>query len=113
MCCRLRMLGCAGLSVALLVAGAPSVRADFGMSKTRVMLPRLRPPSSPILVERVSLYVVSDSADVSASHADFVRTRLAQALSAWNLYRIVDSRENLEARSAEVRESRGEERTAG
>lgn len=95
--CRLRMLGWAGLSVALLVAGAPSIRADFGMSKTRVMLPRLRPPSSPILVERVSLDVVSDSADVSASHADFVRTRLAQTLSAWNLYRVVDSRENPEA----------------
>jgi hypothetical protein len=95
--CHLRTLGYAGLSAVLLVAGPPAVRADFGMSKTRLMLPRLRPPSSPILVERVSLDVASDSADVSASHADLVRTRLAQTLTAWNLYRVVDARENPEA----------------
>ncbi len=36
------------------------------MNKTRVTLPRLRPPSAPLLVERLSLDVASDSPDVSA-----------------------------------------------
>lgn len=98
MCRQINLLGCVGLSVAvLLVAGQVPVGADFGMSKTRVMLPRLRPPSSPILVERVSLEVSSDSPDVSASHADLVRTRLVEALGVWDLYRIVDPREEPEA----------------
>ena len=97
MCCQLRVLRYAGLSAALLAAGAPLIRADFGMSKTRLTLPRLRPPASPILLERISLDVASDSADVSASHADYVRTKLAQNLSTWNLYRVVDSRESPDA----------------
>lgn len=93
-----RLLGMICLCAATLTVGdPPSVQAGFGMSKTRVMLPRLRPPSSPMLVERVALDVTSDSADVSASHADLVRTRLADALQAWNLYRVVDPREDAEA----------------
>jgi len=93
----LRMLGYGGLAAALLITGSQSMQADFGMSKTRLTLPRFRPPSSPILVERVSLDVASDSADVSASHADYVRTRLAESLAAWKLYRVVDTRERPEA----------------
>lgn len=97
MSCQLRMLRYVALSAALAGAVAPAIRADFGMSKTRIMLPRLRPPSTPILLERISLDVSSDSADVSTSHADYVRTRLAQNLSAWQLYRVVDSRESPDA----------------
>lgn len=94
---QIRMLRYVAVSAALLAAGAPAIRADFGMSKTRVMLPRLRPPSTPILLERISLDVASDSADVSASHADYVRTKLTQSLSNWQLYRVVDSRESPDA----------------
>ena len=94
----LTALGFAVLSAAVLLFGNPlPISAGFGMSKTRVMLPRLRPPSLPILVERVALAVTADSADVSASHADLVRSRLAEALEAWNLHRVVDPREEPEA----------------
>lgn len=94
---QLRMPGCTGLVAALLLGGAPSIWAGFGMNKTRVTLPRLRPPASPLLVERISLDVSSDSPDVSASHADFVRTRLTHTLGAWDLYRVVDPREDPQA----------------
>jgi len=58
------------------------------------MLPRLQPPSSPILAERVALVISADSPDVSAAHADLVRDRAAEALEAWKLHRVVDPRED-------------------
>lgn len=88
-------VGFAALGVAVLLAGNPlSLSAGFGISKTRVMLPRLQPPSVPILAERVALLVSADSADVSAAHADVVRNRIAEAMEAWKLHRVVDPRED-------------------
>jgi len=88
-------VGFAVVSAAVLLVGNPlPISAGFGMTKTRVMLPRLQPPSSPILAERVALSVTADSPDVSAAHADYVRERVAEALEAWKLHRVVDPRED-------------------
>lgn len=85
-----------GLAVAAVVVFAPTVDAGFGIIKTRVTLGRVRPPEAPLFAERVALDVVADPG-VGGTAIDIARGRLERALSAWELYRLVDPREEPEA----------------
>jgi hypothetical protein len=86
--------------------------AKFGISKTRITLPRTRPPEIPILSTRVFLDVRSDAPEVRGEHVDTVRDRVGQALERTELYRLVDKARESEASvkvslsslSAEVRD---------
>jgi len=76
-------------AAALLAAtGAP---AKFGISKTRLMLPRPVPAAQPLLAESVFLEVRAEGRDVGGSQVDEVRDRLAQALTASGLYQLSEA----------------------
>jgi len=96
----LMLVGCALLAP----AGAS---AKFGISKTRLTLTRYRPPDVVLLGDTVAVRVVSDSRAVTNAHLSLVRTRLEDALRAWNVVRLVDSGE------AQVRLRVGYEDDAG
>src|SRR5262245_47098092 len=103
-------------SVAILAAAlalwAPLLHAKFGISKTRVSLPRMRPPEIPILSPKVYLEVRSDAPEVRGSYVDTVRDRMTEALDRTELYRLVDHAKDAQASvkvslsslSAEVRD---------
>jgi len=78
------LVGCALLAP----AGAS---AKFGISKTRVTLTRYRPPDVVLLGDTVAVRVVSDSRAVTNAHLSLVRSRVEDALRAWNVVRLVDS----------------------
>jgi hypothetical protein len=78
------------LTLAAATALAPPVVAKFGISKTRVTLPRVRPPETPLLAETVSVDVRSGSPEVTGSYVSLVRGRLEEALRAADLYRTVE-----------------------
>src|SRR5512143_3122621 len=80
------------LALALLAATAvaPTVTAKFGISKTKVVLPRVRPPETPLLAETVSVDVRSGSPEVTGSYVSLVRGRLEEALRAADLYRTAE-----------------------
>ncbi len=102
-----------GLVVALVLLGLGSMaEAKFGMSKTRVMLPRVRPPVNALLAETVFLDVRSESPEVTGSHVSLVKGRVEDALRGSDMYRLVDRergadatlRVSLSALRAEVRD---------
>lgn len=76
--------------LAVLLALGLQAFAKFGMSKTRVVLARVRPPANPLLAERVYLGVGSDSPEITGSHIAIVRGRLEDALRGRGLYQLVD-----------------------
>lgn len=74
----------------LALFGSEAALAKFGISKTRVTLPRLRPPAARVLADAVAVDVRSGSPEVTGSHVSLVRSRLEGALRASGLYRLVD-----------------------
>ena len=76
--------------VVLALAVTPAAVAKFGISKTRVTLPRTRPPEIPILAGKVFLDVRADAPEVRGAYVDTVRDRVAAALERTELYRLVD-----------------------
>lgn len=102
--------GLAVLGIALGLTGV--AEAKFGMSKTRVVLPRVRPPVNALLAETVYLDVRSDSPEVTGSHVSIVKGRVEDALRGADMYRLVDRergadatlRVSLSALRAEVRD---------
>jgi hypothetical protein len=71
--------------------------AKFGMSKTKVVLPRVRPPANPLLAESVYVDVRSDSPEVTGSHVAIVRGRLEEALRGSDLYRLSERAKDADA----------------
>jgi hypothetical protein len=100
--------------VALLVAlvSASHVDAKFGISKTRVMLPRLRPPESPLLANNVAVDVKAGGAEITQDFLALVRGQVEGALRSAGIYQVVDRgrdadavvRVRLETIHAEVRD---------
>jgi hypothetical protein len=98
----------------LALAVSPAAFAKFGISKTRLTLPRTRPAEIPILATRVYLDVRADAPEVRGSYVDTVRTRVADALqhTERELYRLVERAKDgqasvtvsLSSLSAEVRD---------
>jgi hypothetical protein len=87
-----------GLAILGIVAGLTGVaEAKFGMSKTRVMLPRLRPPVNALLAETVYLDVRSESPEVTGSHVSLVKGRVEDALRGSDMYRLVDRERDADA----------------
>jgi tetratricopeptide (TPR) repeat protein len=76
----------------------PAVQAKFGISKTRLQLPRPVPAAQPVLAENVFVEVRTDGRDLSQSHADLVQERLAEAFRAAGLYALTDSESAASAR---------------
>jgi len=77
--------------VAVTLLGVTAAQAKFGMSKTRLLLPRPVPATEPVLAETVFIDVRADGRDLSQSHADQVRGRLEQAFRESGLYQVADS----------------------
>ncbi len=104
----------AALLVALVaLALAPGgALAKFGMSKTRVFLPRTRPPAQPLIAETVLVEVKAESPEVTGSHVSMVRGRVEDALRSVGLVEVVERprdadailRVGLSGLSAEVRD---------
>lgn len=99
--------------VALVVAfAAGDALAKFGISKTRVQLPRLRPPEMRLLADGVAVDVRSGSPEVTGSHVSLVRGRLEEAVRGSGLYELKERsrdadatvRVTLDALTAEVRD---------
>lgn len=74
----------------LAVLAGDAAQAKFGISKTRITLPRLRPPSTRVVAEKVAVDVKSGSPEVTGSHVSLVRGRLEESLRASGLYELVD-----------------------
>jgi len=97
---------------ALAALVAPDALAKFGITKTHVMLPRLRPPETRILAEDLALDVRSGSPEATGSHVALVRGRLEQAVRASELFQLTERAKDagavvhvtLDALSAEVRD---------
>ena len=70
-----------------LLLGQPA-EPGFGIAKTRVFLPRLRPPQEVLLARTVSVHVTSDSPAVTRADVDIVQTQLAAALGKWDIYKV-------------------------
>ncbi len=79
--------------VGCVLVSPPGASAKFGISKTRVTLTRYRPPDVVLLGDTVAVRVVSDSRAVTNSHLGLIRSRIEDALRAWNVVRVVDSPE--------------------
>jgi hypothetical protein len=94
------------------LALAPRVDAKFGMSKTKVMLPRLRPPESPLMAESVAVDVKAGGAEITQDFLALVRGQVEGALRSSGVYEVVDRgrdadalvRIRLETIHAEVRD---------
>lgn len=100
-------------AIALVLAlAAGEALAKFGISKTRVLLPRLRPPEMRLLAEGVAVDVRSGSPEVTGSHVSLVRGRLEEAVRGSGLYQLEERskdadatvRVTLDALTAEVRD---------
>jgi len=97
--------------VAVTIAPGDAV-AKFGMSKTKVFLPRTRPPAQPLIAETVLVEVKAESPEVTGSHVSMVRGRVEDALRSAGLVEVVDRprdadailRVSLSGLSAEVRD---------
>jgi hypothetical protein len=97
---------------AILLGLSGLAEAKFGMSKTRVMLPRVRPPVNALLAETVYLDIRSESPEVTGAHVSIVKGRVEDALRGSDMYRLVDRergadavlRVSLSALRAEVRD---------
>jgi tetratricopeptide (TPR) repeat protein len=87
--------GLAVLGIALGLTGV--AEAKFGMSKTRVMLPRVRPPVNALLAETVYLDVRSESPEVTGSHVSIVKGRVEDALRGSDMYRLLDRERGADA----------------
>lgn len=98
--------------VALAMVGGPPALAKFGITKTRIMLPRLKPPETRILAETLAVDVRSGAPEVTGSHVSLVRGRLEEAIAGSRLFQLVPRqkeadalvRVTLDALSAEVRD---------
>ena len=86
-----------GLCLAVLGLAASPALAKFGISKTRVTLPRIRPAAIEVVVPKLFLDVRSDAPEVRGVYVDTVRDHLAQALEASDLYRLMDDRKQAQA----------------
>jgi hypothetical protein len=98
---------------------AAPVLAKFGtFGKTKVVLPRVRPPATPVVAETVAVEVRSEGPEFTGAHVRTVRAALEEALSGPGLYRVVDSpraadatvRVDLESLEAEIRDEVRKER---
>jgi hypothetical protein len=81
---------CFLLALLAVVSVSPTALAKFGISKTRVIVPRMRPPETPLLAETVAVEVRSGSPEVTGSYVNLVRGRLEDALRNAGTYRLVD-----------------------
>jgi hypothetical protein len=81
------------LTVALSAAAAPAL-AKFGISKTKVVLPRQQPPEFQLLGETVSLEVSSRARAVTDRHLETVRGQVETALTQNGVFRVVDRPED-------------------
>ncbi|HET7293799.1 MAG TPA: hypothetical protein VFM88_15345 [Vicinamibacteria bacterium] len=87
-------------------------QAKFGISKTKVILPRLRPPAQPLIAETVHVEVKAESPEVTGTHVSMVRGRVEDALRSAGLVEVVDRprdadailRVSLSGLTAEVRD---------
>jgi hypothetical protein len=99
------------VAAAALSVGSPAL-AKFGISKTRVTLPRLKPPEVRVLAGSLAVEVRSSTSEVSGSHVSLVRGRLEEAIAGSRLFQLVPRardadalvRLTLDALSAEVRD---------
>ncbi len=85
------------LAVLVLALGASEALAKFGMSKTKVFLPRTRPPAQPLIADSVLVEVKSDSPEVTGSHVSIVRGRVEDALRAGGLMQVVERAKDADA----------------
>ena len=85
------------LAASLTLSLAGDAVAKFGMSKTRVVLPRVRPPVNALLAETVYLDVRSEMPEVTGAHVAIVRGRVEDALRASDMYRLVDRERGADA----------------
>jgi hypothetical protein len=91
-----RSVAFVALSLALVVAPQAAL-AKFGMSKTKVLLPRLRPPAQPLIAQTVFVEVKSESPEVTGSHLSIVRGRVEDALRFSGLIEVVDRAKDADA----------------
>ncbi|HEY7411020.1 MAG TPA: hypothetical protein VII13_09775 [Vicinamibacteria bacterium] len=81
-------------AVALVLAtGIAPAMAKFGMSKTKVILPRHRPPEITLLGETVAIEVSSRARAVTERHLETLRGELEAALADAGSFRLVESAE--------------------
>jgi len=91
-----RVVPLAAVAIGLaLVSG--DAAAKFGMSKTRVLLPRLRPPAQPLIAEAVFVEVKSESPEVTGSHLSIVRGRVEDALRFSGLVEVAERAKDSDA----------------
>lgn len=83
------------LAIGLTLWPAAAAIAKFGITKTKLLLPRLRPPDSPPIAENVFVDVRSGSPEVTGAHVALVRDRLEDALR--DVYRLADRARDAEA----------------
>jgi len=103
-----------GLLVAVVTACALAPRADakFGIIKTKLTLPRVRPPEAPLLAETVAVEVRAGGAEITQDFLAIVRGQVEDALRSASVYQLVDRgreadavvRVRLETIHAEVRD---------
>jgi hypothetical protein len=83
--------------LAVLLGPGPRAFAKFGISKTKVVLARVRPPANPLVADSVYANVRSDSPEVTGAHVAIVRGRLEDALRASDLYRLAERAKDADA----------------
>jgi hypothetical protein len=93
----MRRVGVAVLLAVVALAPEPVLLAKFGISKTRITLPRLRPPDNPPMAESVALEVRAATSEVTGSHVSIVQGRLDDALHASGLYRLEERTRDADA----------------
>src|SRR5688572_10715717 len=69
---------------------APAASAKFGMSKTTVLLPRVKPPRFALLGQTVTVEVTTLARSVSDGHLDHIRQRIEEGLKTADL-RLVEA----------------------
>jgi hypothetical protein len=79
------------LAIALVLISTGLLQAKFGMSKTKVTLPRLRPPDIVLAGPDVSVDVKATTRRITDSQIATVRDRIEQVLQAGGNLRVVDS----------------------
>ncbi|HEX6738564.1 MAG TPA: hypothetical protein VF310_09845, partial [Vicinamibacteria bacterium] len=73
---------------ALLVLMPFPAAAKFGIVKTKVTLPRFRPPQLQMVGHTVAVEVLTEGRAVSRRHQQVVRERLEDALRAWGAFEL-------------------------
>lgn len=84
------MRRCHPAALVLVLAAAVPAAAKFGISKTKVVLHRSRPPEISLLGETVAVEVTATSRRVTDSQLAQVRGRVEDAVRGWNLFRLVE-----------------------